>query len=164
MAVIHQLRETLKNFLSLLTLTSTTIAEFQSSTTFLLLGLFLAMPWGELNPSVPYHAELLTIMPETAWVAAFLCLGVAQSVANIGRHSFWRMAMAFVAATSWTYLSILGMLVHPPSLFAPAFVGMALVQALCFLVMSRARFRISLLPALTDSAAWDRRHAGGLRG
>ena len=139
--VVRKVRDAFLDLLALITATGTTGMEWQSSTTLLALAVFAYDPWTNFIDTVPFQHELLSLMPEPVWGALFLVLGAAQSWANLKRHSRERMVCAFLAASTFGCLSILALLVQPVSLFLPVFFAAAGAQAICFLVMSLARFR-----------------------
>lgn len=141
--VVRTLRDAILGLLALITVTSTTGMEFQSSTTLLLTGLFALNPWlTNLVPSIPFQGELLSLMPEWAWGITLTSLGAMQAWANLNRRSQPRMVCAFLAASVFGSWATLAALVRPVSLFLPFLIAASLSQAISFLVMSLARFRV----------------------
>ena len=134
--IFRRFTEAVWNFLALLTLTHTTLAEFQSSTTLLFMGAWFLLP----GPVTSANARLVEIMPEAQWGLLFLGVGLCQSVANVFRVSYARQFAAIVATFLFATLASFGFLVRPAWPFAPAvFAAAALVQGLVFVSLSLAR-------------------------
>lgn len=142
---VRKVRDAFLDLLALITLTGTTGMEFQSSTTLLALAAFAFSPWTNLDGSIPFQRELLSLLRESTWGVLFFTAGAFQSWANIKRHSRARMIAAFIAASVFGYLAILASMVSPISLFLSVFSAACLSQGMCFLVMSLARFRVQKL-------------------
>lgn len=124
----------LGTFVRRLTVTDTTLAEFQSSTTFLAMAMLMLDPYPTLTGvNVPIFVLMLHITSEFGWGIVFLCVGVAQSLANLLQSAPARKVMAFVAASAWGLLFALGCFASPPSFFVPVCGAACFVQCLVYL-------------------------------
>jgi len=128
-----QVKRLFDGFLRLLTETDTTLAEFTSSTTLLFVGAILALPTAALVPRVPLFHSMASFWPEMAWAACFFALGTIQSAANLSRNRKARRSAAFVAASFFGFLGILGASVHPISILGVVFGVHALTQGITYL-------------------------------
>lgn len=138
MAVMFEkIRRMLWNFLSLFTLTDTTLVEFESSTTLILLGVMLLLPGQSLLQTTPFHAILLALLPEPWWGVIALAFGLGQSLANMLRLSWGRKASAFGCACLYGFLAICALKVK--SIFLPFLFTLSLVQAFVYLRITIAR-------------------------
>lgn len=128
--------ESLGSFVRRLTVTDTTLAEFNSSTMLLGMAVLMLDPWPTLDASgvnIPIFRAMLSITSEHGWGFFFLSIGALQSAANLADRLALRKLAAFVAATLWGLLAMLGTMTHPPSFFLPVCGSMALVQAAVYL-------------------------------
>lgn len=125
------LKALVDGLIRLLTETDTTLAEFGSSTTLLLCGALLLLPYDALSASPwPLGAAMLSVMSENLWGGLFLGLGIVQSVANLKRNVPWRRRTAFASAAVFGFIGMLGARVRPISLFGAMCKVQALVQVL----------------------------------
>lgn len=131
--------ETLGAFVRRLTVTDTTLAEFNSSTMLLGMAILMLDPWPTLDAqgiNIPIFRAMLEIASEHGWGFIFLALGVLQSGANLGGNIALRKIAAFAAAVLWGLLMSLGFVTYPPSFFVPVCGAMCLVQAVVYLRLS----------------------------
>ena len=127
----------------MLTETSTTLAEFVSSTTLIFLGLLMLQPFesGYLTREVlsqtasPLTNMMLALMRENAWGALFLVFGVFQAVANLSRSFRARRLAAFCCGLLFTFIGLLGVSVRPVSLFGAMCKVHAIGQGLVYLTL-----------------------------
>lgn len=121
-------------FVRRLTVTDTTIAEFQSSTTFLAMSVLMLDPWPTLTAvNVPIFVLMLQIMSEPQWGVLFLVVGAGQSIVNLFGFQYGRKLLAFIAAVVWGLLFALGCMASPPSFFVPVCGVACAVQGLVYL-------------------------------
>ncbi|MDD5305384.1 MAG: hypothetical protein PHS14_19980, partial [Elusimicrobia bacterium] len=78
---------------------------------------------------------MLNVAPEAPWWAlGFLSLGAAQSLANLNRKIKTRRLVAFICATAFGFLGLLGTISTAPVLILGAlFLVQSLVNALVYL-------------------------------
>lgn len=140
----RRLKAILSRSFALLTSTDTTIAEFQSSVTLIVMGLILLASGDQLHAFLPVHAVMLHIMSEPAWGLLFLGIGAAQSLANLLRASYGRKFTAFWSAVTFGLLALIGASANPPGLAmaVPLFSVFSITQGIVFLRISVARARI----------------------
>ena len=126
---------------ALLTMTDTTLAEFQSSTTLIAMGVLMLDPWPTLpglgSRAVQLH--MVSLMSEHQWGILFFGFGLLQSIANLARASYPRQLLAFMASCIFGLMAALGAISKPAGFFLPVFGVAALVQALVYLRVSIAR-------------------------
>ena len=129
------IKKMLDRFLVVLTETDTTLAEFGSSTSLLFIGLILAAPVASLDAKIPLFNLMLNVAPEAPWWAlGFISLGAAQSFANLNRRIEIRRVLAFVCATAFGFLGLLGTISTAPVLILGSlFMVQSLVNALVYL-------------------------------
>lgn len=131
--VTSRLREVVDHLIRLLTETSTTLAEFVSSTTLLYTGLLMvANPDSFIQESVIYR-EMMLLMSARAWGALFIAIGGFQSIANLRGDRRLRRIAAGTAAFLFAYVGALGLHQHPVSIFGALCKVHALGQVLVFL-------------------------------
>ena len=99
----------IKTLIDMLTNTGTTLAEFQSSTTLLVLGWVFLNPWPTLT-LLPVYNSMLAVMPEWAWGVACALLGAWQSASNLRHDKKNRRLSAFVIACFFGFLMFLLMM------------------------------------------------------
>lgn len=121
-------------FVRRLTVTDTTLAEFQSSTTLLAMAALMLDPWPTLTGvSVPVFQLMMSLTSEHGWGFVFLIVGMLQSAVNLTQHQSGRKVMAFIAAVLWGLLFALGCMARPISFFVPVCGSACVVQALTYL-------------------------------
>lgn len=118
--------------LHLLTVTDTTLFEFCSSTTLVVMGLTLAHPAESLTDTVPLFRLMRYLAPEWAWSAVFLIAGVIQSIANLRLHPKARRLAAGLACFAFGTVACCGMAPRPISLLGMVLGVQAAVDAFVF--------------------------------
>jgi hypothetical protein len=89
-----------------LTITNTTLAEFQSSVTLLFFAVIFLNPWPTLS-RLPVYGSMLYLMPEWGWGVTCLVLGAMQGVVHALRYMTGRIIAAFCSCAFYGFLSVL---------------------------------------------------------
>lgn len=127
----------LDHFIGMLTLTDTTLAEFQSSTTLLFFAFIFLNPWPTLTALPDPYSAMSRVMSEREWGAACLVLGGWQSAANWQRNGTGRKVAAFIACLFFSFISVLLAIVSADVASGPIFFGVPTRPVIpCLLVMS----------------------------
>jgi hypothetical protein len=126
----HRLIETV---IRLLTETDTTLAEFGSSLTLLLVGVILLQPGAQLSLNVPLFELMRAVMPEPLWALASLTLGCLQSWGNLRDNLRARRWASFSCVFMFGFIAALGASVHPLSVLGSVMGAHAVVQVIVYL-------------------------------
>lgn len=127
----------LDHFIGMLTLTDTTLAEFQSSTTLLFFAFIFLNPWPTLTALPDPYSVMSKVMSESGWGVTCLILGGWQSTVNWQRNGTGRKVAAFIACLFYGFLSVLLAIVSADAVGGTGFFGVPTRPVIpCLLVMS----------------------------
>jgi hypothetical protein len=126
-------RKLFQQFIKILTTTDTTLAEFASSTTLILIGGVLAQPGAQLTANTPLFVLMLHVAPEWVWALVLLAVGALQSAGNLVHGMGARRVAAMLSFIAFGFVCVLGLSVTPLSILGATLGVQAFVMGIVYL-------------------------------